>query len=201
MSIKTNPSISTGCANPVVAAPDGRYIYTATYQYSTIPTYIIKIPYEYLYTPERKLALPINGPENVKVWAMAISPDNRWLYVTMDTTNLHVVDLETFSLFKTISIGGLPRGLAFTPDGKYVYACTYSRISVIDVEQQEVIDEIPSDRFPFVVAITRVPTNCPGDIDSDGDVDGKDISYIISNTYQVSLSDFAEMYGMIGCLP
>ena len=146
------PVFIVGCSeNALAISPNGRHIYASS-RYD-----IIKIPIHNMHLPELQVKLRVPMAEAEFPWAMAISPDNRWLYMTTTINNVHIVDLNTFELVNTIVVGGNPRGVAITPDGKYAYVCRWFKICVIDVAQQTIIDEIPIDRWGFSITIAREP--------------------------------------------
>ena len=69
-----------------------------------------------------------------------------------------VFDTATRSFAASIPVGGLPRGIAITPDGKTLYVANQasSSVFVIEVESLEVTDTIgiPGGGAPFGVAVT-----------------------------------------------
>lgn len=188
-----------GCSAKALAiSPNGRYVYASTYSFGN--SNIVKIPTRYKYLPERQVKLPIDGLPEEQPWAMAISPDNHWLYMTMSQNNVNIIDLNTFELANTIVVGGNPRGIAITPDGKYAYVGTNLKISVIDVALQTIIDEIPIERWGFVITIAQKPNLCDGDIDNDGDVDGNDLAEYLVNSNKIQLENLAADFGSNNCM-
>ena len=58
--------------------------------------------------------------------------------------DISVISTENYQVIKTIEVGAIPRGVEFTPDGKYAYVCNFggSTISKIDAASLEVISTI-----------------------------------------------------------
>jgi DNA-binding beta-propeller fold protein YncE len=57
------------------------------------------------------------------------------------TFNISVIDSDTKVLLRRIPVGGTPRGMAFSPDGKFCYVAIYDGpvIAVVDMEANRVI--------------------------------------------------------------
>ena len=55
--------------------------------------------------------------------------------------NISVFDSDTKELLRRIPVGGTPRGMAFSPDGKFCYVAIYDGpvVAVVDMEQNRVI--------------------------------------------------------------
>jgi YVTN family beta-propeller protein len=71
--------------------------------------------------PQTKAAagtIPVgDGPEGV-----ALSPDERFLYVTLEDDNkIAVVDVALRRVIARVAVGGRPRSIAFSPDGSRAY--------------------------------------------------------------------------------
>lgn len=77
-------------------------------------------------------------PVENQPWAMAISPDDKYVYVTTGVGFRHqgqvaVIDTATRTVVKTIDVGDQPRDIAITPDGKWLYVTSESTNSVFMV--------------------------------------------------------------------
>jgi YVTN family beta-propeller protein len=73
--------------------------------------------------------------------AAAFTPDRKKVYVLGDNGSVFVMDTATNTVSANpITVGGLPMGIAMTPDGKQVYvACQYTNtVSVIDTSTETV---------------------------------------------------------------
>lgn len=80
------------------------------------------------------------GPHGI-----AITPDNRWVYVASDATStVSVIDTATDTLVENIEVGKNPHGVAVTPDGKFVLVGVYDTDSVafIDTVTRKVIGSV-----------------------------------------------------------
>ena len=81
------------------------------------------------------------GPHGI-----AITPDNRWVYVASDgTSTVSVIDTSTDKLVENIEVGKNPHGVAVSPDGKYVLVAVYDTDSIafIDTATRKVIGSMP----------------------------------------------------------
>jgi YVTN family beta-propeller protein len=86
---------------------------------------------------------------------MAITPDNRWLYVASDgASTVSVIDTATDKLVENVEVGKNPHGVAVTRDGKYVLVGVYDTDSIafIDTASRKVIANIPVGK-PHNIAI------------------------------------------------
>jgi YVTN family beta-propeller protein len=80
------------------------------------------------------------GPHGI-----AITPDNRWVYVASDgASTVGVIDTATDKLVENVEVGKNPHGVAVTPDGKLVLVGVYDTDSValIDTASRKVIGSI-----------------------------------------------------------
>ena len=90
------------------------------------------------------------GPHGI-----AITPDNRWVYVASDSTStVSVIDAATDKLVENIEVGKNPHGVAVSPDGKYVLVAVYDTDSIafIDTATRKVIGSVPVGK-PHNIAI------------------------------------------------
>ncbi len=98
----------------------------------------------------------VAGDANVRVrvvnvgrepWCVAITPNNRKVYVTnMVDGTVTVINAETHQVITTISVGTEPFGCALTPDGTRLYVTNQSSgtVSVINTRTDNVIATIPN---------------------------------------------------------
>jgi YVTN family beta-propeller protein len=133
-----------------------------------------------------------------------VSPDGKWLYVTLENNALAIIDTATRNIVQNLSLTANPRGVAFTPDGEYAYVCSLERVTVVNVATKTIFKRIAIGvsgyfEWPFSVAIGPVPTVCAGDIDHDYDVDGSDIAKYAVSTGGVELEAFAASFGSTNC--
>lgn len=76
---------------------------------------------------------------------MAITPDNRWVYVASDgASTVSVIDTTTDKVVENIEVGKNPHGLAVTRDGKHILVGVYDTDSVafIDTASRKVIGRV-----------------------------------------------------------
>lgn len=77
----------------------------------------------------------VTGPNPAELFWVAITPDNKFGFVT-DSLNkvVYVLDLTTRAFTgQSIAVGNNPFGIAITPDGKRAFVGTTSTVSVIDL--------------------------------------------------------------------
>lgn len=77
---------------------------------------------------------------------MAITPDNRWVYVASDgTSTVSVIDTATDKLVETIEVGRNPHGVAASADGKYVLVGVYDTdtVAIIDTSTRKRVGSVP----------------------------------------------------------
>jgi YVTN family beta-propeller protein len=76
------------------------------------------------------------GPHGI-----AVTPDNRWVYVASDgASTVSVIDTATDKLIQNIEVGKNPHGLGMTPDGKFVLVGVYDTdsVAIIDTASRKV---------------------------------------------------------------
>jgi YVTN family beta-propeller protein len=72
----------------------------------------------------RQDSIPLPG---AGAFALALTPDRTQMWVTSTAAgSVSVVDLATRSVVKTISVGGSPKRIAFTPDGSLAIVANQS---------------------------------------------------------------------------
>ena len=145
-----------------MVAPNGRCIYVA----AESPRLVVRVPFtdfgDYWQRPLQTIPLPLPpGPlqpwDVSRPWSLAVSPDNRWLYVVCGISSaesqLVVIDLHTDTVVKTVDVGSSPRSIAFSPDGRYAYVGSSGRLNVLDLTTHEVIKRITVDGSAWAIAI------------------------------------------------
>jgi YVTN family beta-propeller protein len=182
----------------VCVSPDNRKLYVGANRDETLGAIVI-FPLDDLRSFRREQINLTSYPHK-----MAVSPDGKWLYVTVENNALAIIDTSTRAIVKTLSLTTNPRGVAFTPDGKYAYVCSLKRVTVVDVATKTIFKQIAigaSENFewPFAVAIGPVPTLCTGDLDHDYDVDGSDLAKYVVSPGDVELAAFAASFGSTNC--
>ena len=182
----------------VCVSPDNRNVYVATRSDSSSGG-IVVLPVDDLRPFCRREISLVSRP-----YELAVSPDGKWLYATLGSSRLAVIDTSKESVVRMLSLTTDPRGIAFTPDGKYAYVCSDERVTVVDVAAQTIVDRITIGasglyEWPFSVAIGPVPTTCGGDLDHDYDVDGTDLAAFARSLEDASSDEFALDFGSVDC--
>jgi YVTN family beta-propeller protein len=92
---------------------------------------------------------------------VALSPDNKWAYVTnaFDGT-MSVIDLTHTApqvYGSAVSVGVEPRGIAVTPNGKYAFIAnhTVGEVTVVDLSTLTVIRSVKTGGNPYSIAISN----------------------------------------------
>jgi YVTN family beta-propeller protein len=93
---------------------------------------------------------------------VCVSPDNRYVYVAGGQTNkIHIFEIQTNKKVGTIDCGGKYNDayigeMVMTKDGSKIYAVDQIgfRMLVIDVLKKQVIDNIPTGRYPFGITLS-----------------------------------------------
>jgi YVTN family beta-propeller protein len=69
-----------------------------------------------------------------------------------------VLDAQTYELLKTIPVGKRPWGIAFSPDGKYLFTANgpSDDISVVDLTTEKEITRVQSPGSPWGVVVVPV---------------------------------------------
>lgn len=87
---------------------------------------------------------------------IAISQDGSKLYVVNSFGYIVVIDTGTDTIESSISIGGILKNAAVTPDGKFLYVTSSSdnKVYVIDTEAESIKASITVESYPQEIAIT-----------------------------------------------
>jgi YVTN family beta-propeller protein len=142
LEVASGSPIRSGPSQSVAASPDSSRVYVglfdglAGYDAKTLEP-----------VPGSPVHLPL--PDVSQGIRAAVTPDNNRVYVSALTNNVHVYDASKLQKVGTIAVGGWPRGIAFTPDGKraFVAMSSTSEVSVIDTASLAVVKSI-SGAFP-----------------------------------------------------
>lgn len=89
-------------------------------------------------------------------WAITITPDGRFVYVTNTfTDDVSVIDTSINMTVDSILVGNNPEGIAITSDGNYVYVTNSdsNTVSVIDTLTNEVVDTVNVGLSPQGIAM------------------------------------------------
>ncbi|MBI3826908.1 MAG: beta-propeller fold lactonase family protein [Candidatus Rokubacteria bacterium] len=87
---------------------------------------------------------------------LAISPDGRQAWVSMNAGQVKVIDTATNTVSATIAVGAIPAGIAFAPDGARAYVVNEgaNTVSVVDTATRTVLATVGVGSTPFNVALT-----------------------------------------------
>lgn len=81
---------------------------------------------------------------------MALRPGTNELWVSnWKSDNISILDLETKKLVNIIPVGKTPRGIAFTPEGGFVYVCGYYSRDLLKYDTRTKI-QVKRITMPFV---------------------------------------------------
>ena len=76
---------------------------------------------------------------------IAVSPDERTAYVSnWESKDVSVIDVASRALTSRIAMGGIPRGMAFSRDGAFLYVCIYEpgRLAKVDLATNRIVKTI-----------------------------------------------------------
>jgi YVTN family beta-propeller protein len=141
--------IPTGAAESHIFAMtgDGKKIYTANLHSGSVSV---------LDVPSRKLLKVI--PVSDLVQRIALSKDDRWLFVTDGKShNVVVIDTKTDTITRTISMGGAPFAAHVSPDGRWLLVGEDSeskgRLEVVDLRDLTISHSFDVDRLPYGIQV------------------------------------------------
>ncbi len=106
---------------------------------------------------EHRVERTFRLPEDSRSMGVALSPDDRTLYVTNGRTQtLSVLDLDRGELVGSAEVGERPWGVAVSSDGSRIYTANgpSNDISVIEASTLRVIARVPVGESPWGVALT-----------------------------------------------
>lgn len=81
----------------------------------------------------------------------------REIYVSNEKGNsITIIDGDSLEPIEEISVGTRPRGIALSPDGKYLYICASddNTIEVMDTETRKIIHKLPSGPDPELLDLS-----------------------------------------------
>lgn len=107
--------------------------------------------------PTLTVGTPIDLPDDVFPAGLALSRDDKRLYVALNIGDgLGVVDLAQRQLVKTIPVGRLPWAVALHPSLPQAYVSNRAddSVSIVDTEQQTVIGLVHTGKGPNGIAVS-----------------------------------------------
>jgi uncharacterized repeat protein (TIGR01451 family) len=135
----------------IVFTPDGNFAYVAVSVAYIDSVYVID-------TSSNTIIDTIRVGDNS--WAITISPDGNFVYVTNTfTDNVSVINTSTNSEVNSINVGSDPEGIAITSDGNFLYVTNSNSntVSVIETGINVVIDTINVGLDPKGIAMLNPP--------------------------------------------
>ncbi len=96
-------------------------------------------------------------PVEQKPYALAVSPDQRFVYVpSHDTAHIDIIDVATNAVVQEVPVPANPHWVTFTPDGKFAYIADHESnvLSVLDTSSNTIVQTIPVGTSPHSVAVS-----------------------------------------------
>lgn len=145
------PPASNAAPAAMAITPDGNYIYVANYVDGV--TSNVKI-----IDTNNNTLLPVSITGLAGPFALAVSPDGLRVYVTNFGSNnfqpygtsVKIIDTTTNTIVNSIELGIQPSGVAFTPDGKYVFVSNYNTLyawTVTSLPAPYPVDDFPLPQY------------------------------------------------------
>jgi YVTN family beta-propeller protein len=156
----------------VAIAPGTAASFATTY----FPGSVIAFEASAMRMKEGASAVPYLPSTQIEIEAVVFSPDGSRAYVSAHGTTGFgqvLVDLNTTTnlLWSSVSVGKVPQGLAFSPDGQLLYVANSGSDSISVLKpRQGVVATMWIDAAPASVAVAAVPQFCDGDCNGDGAV-------------------------------
>jgi YVTN family beta-propeller protein len=142
--------VPAGPPQYIAFTPDGNHAYVSVYnQDKTINLVAV------LDTRTTKLDLTI--PVEQKPYALAVTPDQRFVYVpSHDAGAIDVIDVATNTVVQKVPVLPNPHWVTFTGDGKLAYIADHESnvLTVLDVATNTQLQTIPVGTSPHSVAIS-----------------------------------------------
>ena len=107
-----------------------------------------------------KVLKTITMPEGSKPMGLAVSPDQKRLYVANGRgKTVAAIDIASDSIVGSVEVGTRPWGIALSGDGRKLYSANgpSNDVSVVDTDSMKVIKTIPAGELPWGVAIGKAP--------------------------------------------
>jgi 6-phosphogluconolactonase (cycloisomerase 2 family) len=151
-------------AGPVVTDPYGRFVFVANQGANSISVYQYFGTSPELLEATGNLILPFtNGspfPLSAKPLALAVDPNEAFLYVLCNDQTLHVFAIDYFSGGHLAEVASTTAtqasGIATEPTGRFLYAAGANSISAFSVAQSGALTSIPLTPAIAPAAITGI---------------------------------------------
>ena len=142
--------IPAGPPQYIAFAPDGKRAYVSVYN-SDLSINAVAV----LDTRTTKLLETI--PVNKKPYALAVSPDQKFVYVpSHDSAVIDIIDIAANKVVNSVPVAPNPHWVTFNADGSYVYIANHDSnlISVMETATNTVTATIPVGTSPHSLAVS-----------------------------------------------
>jgi YVTN family beta-propeller protein len=179
-------TINVGASLSAIAvSPDGETLYVVA-QPAQVSLYAFSTSTGIL---EATLPLSVTQARGI-----AVTPDGSRAYVsTYGSNSVKAVDLASFAVITTITVGSLPVGVDITPDGAFVYVANFSSdsVSVISTASNTVVATVPMPAGTRPQSARLIPDGSRAFV---ANAIGNSVSVINTATNTVSGSPIAVMF-------
>lgn len=138
-----------GVCVQTAVTPDGNYAFASLYDTKEVARFGTQSK------AIEKLSLPAESQGPIQLYP---TPDGKYLYVCdqgvlldrPSSNKVYVIDITTFSIEKSITVGNKAHGIVVSNDGKYAFVTNSldNTVSVIEVSSQSVIKTIAVGKAP-----------------------------------------------------
>ena len=168
--------IPAGPPQFIAFAPDGSRAYVSVYNADlTINAVAV------LDTRTTKLVETI--PVNKKPYALAVSPDQKFVYVpSHDAAVIDIIDIAANKVVQSVPVAPNPHWVTFDADGTFAYIANHDSnlVSVMETASNTVIDTIDVGISPHSIAVSP---------------DGKQVAVVCFDSNDVYFIDTADPWG------
>jgi YVTN family beta-propeller protein len=173
--------IPAGPPQFIAFTPDGSRAYVSVYNADlTINAVAV------LDTRTTKLVETI--PVNKKPYALAVSPDQKFVYVpSHDAAVIDIIDIAANKVVQSVPVAPNPHWVTFDADGTFAYIANHDSnlVSVMETASNTVIDTIDVGISPHSIAVSP---------------DGKQVAVVCFDSNDVYFID-TQTHGVLGIVP
>jgi len=173
--------IPAGPPQYIAFAPDGRRAYVSVYN-AELSINAVAV----LDTRTTKLLETI--PVNKKPYALAVSPDQKYVYVpSHDSAVIDIIDIAASKVVQSVPVAPNPHWVTFDADGSHLYIANHDSnvISIVDTATNTVTATIPVGVSPHSIAVSP---------------DGKQLAVVCFTSNDVYFID-TESHAQLGIVP
>ena len=134
----------------IAVTPDGRRAYVSIYNADKTINLVAVLD-----TKTTRLLGTI--PVEQKPYALAVTPDQRFVYVpSHDTGHIDIIDVASSTVVRNVAVPANPHWVTFTSDGKFAYIADHESnvLTVLDTSTNTIVHTIPVGTSPHSVAIS-----------------------------------------------